>query len=162
MKSPHDPTSAKHDAPVRYHPVEVNAPAIALFVGLVALMLVLVFPLVRFMFRHLENKAAHADLTRSEVLPAVAVSRTNFAAPRDQLRAPEDLAVFDAHEQLKLHSYGWIDRRAGVVRIPIERAMELVSARESAKGTNPVAGPSFLEIQQQRPAQTNSITGGSR
>lgn len=38
----------------------------------------------------------------------------------------------------RLGSYGWVDRRAGVVRIPIERAMEL-----SAQGVRPRAdGPS--------------------
>ncbi len=29
-----------------------------------------------------------------------------------------------------LNSYGWVDRERGVVRIPIERAMELLSSRE--------------------------------
>jgi len=38
----------------------------------------------------------------------------------DQLRVQEDAA---------LHSYGWVDRSAGTVRIPIERAMDLVAAR---------------------------------
>jgi hypothetical protein len=30
-----------------------------------------------------------------------------------------------AHEQTELTSYGWIDEKAGVVRLPIDRAMEL-------------------------------------
>jgi hypothetical protein len=37
----------------------------------------------------------------------------------------------------RLGTYGWVDRKSGVVRIPIERAMEL-----SAQGVRPrVAGP---------------------
>ena len=28
----------------------------------------------------------------------------------------------------RLHGYGWVDRSRGIVRIPIERAMELVAA----------------------------------
>jgi hypothetical protein len=35
----------------------------------------------------------------------------------------------------RLGSYGWVDRKAGVVRIPIERAMEL-----TAQGVRPRAG----------------------
>jgi len=35
----------------------------------------------------------------------------------------------------RLRSYGWVDRKAGVVRIPIERAMEL-----TAQGVRPRAG----------------------
>jgi hypothetical protein len=35
----------------------------------------------------------------------------------------------------RLGSYGWVDRKAGVVRIPIERAMEL-----SAQGVRPRVG----------------------
>jgi hypothetical protein len=34
-------------------------------------------------------------------------------------------------DQARLHSYGWVDRRAGVARIPIDRAMELVAAEQS-------------------------------
>jgi hypothetical protein len=30
-----------------------------------------------------------------------------------------------AHEQTELTTYGWIDEKAGVVRLPIDRAMEL-------------------------------------
>jgi hypothetical protein len=29
------------------------------------------------------------------------------------------------HEQAELTTYGWIDQKAGVVRLPIDRAMEL-------------------------------------
>ncbi len=32
-------------------------------------------------------------------------------------------------EEKELNSYGWVDEKAGVVRIPIERAMQLVAER---------------------------------
>jgi hypothetical protein len=41
-------------------------------------------------------------------------------------------------EEKTLHSYGWVDQRAGVVRIPIDRAMELVAQR--GLPTRPQAG----------------------
>jgi hypothetical protein len=44
-----------------------------------------------------------------------------------------DLLSLRAREDAQLHSYGYIDRSRGVVRIPIERAMELL-AQEAAAG----------------------------
>lgn len=40
-------------------------------------------------------------------------------------------------ERARLERYGWVDRQAGVVHIPIERAMELV-VEEEAASTAPV------------------------
>ena len=40
-----------------------------------------------------------------------------------------DLAAFRAKEDAKLHGYAWVDKDAGVVRIPIERAMEMIAER---------------------------------
>ena len=52
--------------------------------------------------------------------------------PRLQTMPAEDLAQLRAREDTLLDGYGWEDRTAGVVHIPIGRAMELV-AREAAK-----------------------------
>ncbi len=52
--------------------------------------------------------------------------------PRLQTMPAEDLAQLRAREDTILDGYGWEDRAAGVVHIPIGRAMELV-AREAAK-----------------------------
>ncbi len=48
--------------------------------------------------------------------------------PRQRLKAEEEKA---------LTSYGWVDRSAGVVRIPIARAMEIV-ARKGVPGGKPM------------------------
>jgi hypothetical protein len=42
----------------------------------------------------------------------------------------------DAHSHLS--GYGWVDRPAGIVRIPIDRAIELVCAAEARKSAAPV------------------------
>ncbi len=49
--------------------------------------------------------------------------------PRLQTREFQDLLQMRAAEEQRLHSYGWVDRTNGVVRIPIERAIELVAQR---------------------------------
>jgi hypothetical protein len=33
------------------------------------------------------------------------------------------------NEEKSLYSYGWVDEKAGIVRIPIERAMDLLVQR---------------------------------
>lgn len=52
--------------------------------------------------------------------------------PRLQTDPIADLQALRAEESRLLGSYGWADRAQGTVRIPIERAMELLAARESA------------------------------
>ncbi len=47
-------------------------------------------------------------------------------------RPSEDLQRLRAQQQEQLGSYGWVDQNAGTVRLPVERAMELV-ASEAAK-----------------------------
>jgi hypothetical protein len=46
--------------------------------------------------------------------------------------APEELAQARAEQLGVLNSYRWIDEKAGIVGIPIDRAMELVVAERAA------------------------------
>jgi hypothetical protein len=73
--------------------------------------------------------------------------------PHLQLQPAEDLKEFRAREQSQLNTYARIDRAGGVVRIPVDRAMELVLERglPFQAGTNQQRpGPSNYELQQQR------------
>jgi hypothetical protein len=45
--------------------------------------------------------------------------------PRLQNTPFDDLKRMRAEEDAALDSYGWVDRKAGIVRIPIERALEI-------------------------------------
>jgi hypothetical protein len=49
--------------------------------------------------------------------------------PRLQTNPREDLRELRSKEDQVLTSYGWVDRNAGVVRIPIEQAMKLAVER---------------------------------
>jgi len=51
----------------------------------------------------------------------------------------DDLKTLREQESQVLHSYGWVDPAAGSVRIPIEEAMKLYVARQSA--APPVSAP---------------------
>jgi hypothetical protein len=50
-------------------------------------------------------------------------------APLLQVQNQTDLDQYRAVEERKLHSYGWADKNAKVVRLPVERAIELVAER---------------------------------
>ncbi len=52
--------------------------------------------------------------------------------PAQRTGIERDWEAIDRETRDRLHSYGWIDRSRGVVRIPIERAMELVEAEGRA------------------------------
>ena len=49
--------------------------------------------------------------------------------PRLQEHPREDLSELRAREDEILTSYGWVDRNAGIVRIPIDAAMKLTLER---------------------------------
>ncbi|HZT77170.1 MAG TPA: hypothetical protein VFA27_10960 [Vicinamibacterales bacterium] len=49
--------------------------------------------------------------------------------PRLQTNPRQDLSDLRSQEDQILTSYGWVDRNAGVVRIPIDRAMKLTLER---------------------------------
>lgn len=46
--------------------------------------------------------------------------------PRLQSNPREDLAAFRQRESERLSTYGWVDASAGLVHIPVNRAMDLI------------------------------------
>jgi hypothetical protein len=72
-----------------------------------------------------EQKEQGAELPASEV----ATPWQGPPAPRLQVSTYSDLEVLRRKKEKLLNSYGWVDKSAGTVRIPIDRAMELVAKR---------------------------------
>jgi hypothetical protein len=74
-----------------------------------------------------------------------------FPKPRLQIKPAADLAKLRAAEDADLNSYGWGNRESGTVRIPVDRAMQLLLER----GLPDVgAGQTPLSLMQARPAET--------
>ena len=71
--------------------------------------------------------------------PHQKLSAPSGAFPRLQISSRLDLAQFHAREDEELTNYGWVDRSNGIVRIPIERAMDVVLQRGLPVRTNGVA-----------------------
>ena len=64
--------------------------------------------------------------------------RTLPPEPRLQVSAPKDLEQYKAAQEEILNSYGWVDEKAGIVRIPIDRAMDILLQKGfPVRGTAP-------------------------
>jgi hypothetical protein len=77
------------------------------------------------LFDYFAARRARLEVTPSPVFEA----RQLPPEPRLEVSPQQDLRQMRAAEMALLHSYGWVDRQAGIVRIPIERAIDILAAR---------------------------------
>jgi len=94
-------------------------PLAAAGIGL-AVVAALVFVITYAMFRYLK-----ANPPESVENPLSAAERIFPPAPRLEVHAATDMKDFLTRENLQLSTYGWVDRKAGTIRIPISRAIDL-------------------------------------
>jgi hypothetical protein len=67
--------------------------------------------------------------------------RTVPPEPRLQTTAPLDLKDYRANQEKILEGYGWVDSQAGIVRIPVDRAMDLLLQKGfPVRANSPVVG----------------------
>jgi len=86
---------------------------------------------------------------------------TKFPQPRLERNERVEIRDYRLKEEQTLNSYGWVDEKDGVVRIPIERAMQLVAQR--GLPTVPKAGsvpPSAVSVATEA-AQRSDTSGTS-
>ncbi len=77
--------------------------------------------------------------------------------PLLEIHPVADLEQLQTAEEGQLHSYGWVDKPAGVIRIPIERAMDLVVQRglpTRGPGTQDASNKTAIQMQQDKAAAT--------
>jgi hypothetical protein len=104
----------------RHETRDANIRALLIFAAaLVATVLVVAFAMVR-TFKYFETTQSEGSSTSP-----FAKGRPLPPQPQLQVEPRVDLLELRVREEAKLHSYGWVDRSAGVVHIPIERAMDL-------------------------------------
>ena len=80
-----------------------------------------------------------------------------FPQPRLETNERVELNGFRLAEEQQLHSYGWVDKNAGVVHIPIEEAMQLLAQR--GLPTTPKVGTapaSTVQMTQQAAAKSDN------
>jgi hypothetical protein len=109
----------------RYEERDVAFGPIALVAAFLALLTVVTIGLTYGLDRMLSAREA------AQSTPASPLARTYGQqappAPRLQENPRRDLEALRAREESLLDSYAWVDRPAGHVRIPVERAMALLA-----------------------------------
>ena len=109
---------------------------VAIFIGVTVLM------------HHFQR---HGSAVTAGVQNIPATTARTFTGPKLEVSIAADLARLRQSERHSLNTYGWVDRRAGVVRVPIDRAMQLLLQR----GLPDVgSGQTPLSMQQARPSET--------
>ena len=121
-----------HAAPqgAGHEPRDVRFRPIVLAAAILLVSVVLTFVGMRALLEHYQAREAHRSAAASPLAPSYGLREP--PEPRLQSDPLEDLRALRAREEALLHGYGWVDRSAGTVRIPIERAIDVLAARAAA------------------------------
>src|SRR4029077_15613665 len=156
-----------HNPEVEFEREDLAPKPILVFLGSLVLICLVVALVLRGMYSYLDRYDNLHQLPQSPLVqPSTASTRdvspgdiTNFPQPR--LESDERLEIndFRLQEEKTLHSYGWVDQSAGVVHIPIDRAMQLLAQR--GLPTRPQAGTSpSSDVNTAKEAARRSDTSG--
>ena len=112
---------------VHHETSDVNIRAILGFGGALFAVAVAVHVLIYGLFGYFNSREG----VQRPVEYPLAASQEDRQPPEPRLQTDprQDLADMRAKEDEQLQSYGWVDRNAGVVRIPIDAAMKLTLER---------------------------------
>jgi hypothetical protein len=109
-----------------YEERDVSLRPIVVTAIILVAVLIATFGIMRILDTALRGREAARSAPASPL--AGSYARQEPPAPRLQESPRGDLAALRAREAALLEGYGWVDRRSGRVRIPVERAMALLLA----------------------------------
>jgi hypothetical protein len=117
-----------HDNPdVQHEESDVNIRAIFGFGAGLAVIAAAIHVLMWLLFLYLGGRE---QATAAPQYPLAAEQRERLPPePRLQTTPRQDLKDLRAREEEWLTTYGWVDRNAGVVRVPIDEAIRLTLER---------------------------------
>lgn len=137
----HNPNPVKWSSNGDFERRDIGVSTVAWFlVGLAVAGVIITFVVSGF-YHYLE---AHSELEQAPVSPLVTSApkdtrhlstnykdylQQNFPSPQLEIDERTQLDQIRLKEEETLATYGWIDQKSGAVRIPIERAMELIAQR---------------------------------
>jgi hypothetical protein len=124
MHDPKHPGEPAHAAGAGHEESDLQPRVIATFGVVLAVTVIVCLVVAVWIFNFLTAREAKQDVPPSPLAKIAAPSE-----PRLQVAAPTDLARFRAAEEKILTTYDWADRQAGTVRIPIDRAIQLLLER---------------------------------
>lgn len=112
----HSPNGAGHEeSEVSVRLIVISLAFLAVFTFLVCVLVVGIFN-----YLHSEYHTAEAERLAQPVIPP---------EPRLEVYGPRQLQDLRVHEEHVLNSYAWVDKDAGQVRIPIDRAIDLLAQK---------------------------------
>ena len=119
--SSRDPVAVGGTHAPGYETRDANTTAVLAFLVFLFLVLAATLFATWLLFRHF-------DAAETEPAPASSFSsvRQLPAGPELQVNSREDLLETQAKQRQELETYSWEDRDAGIVRIPIDRAIDLL------------------------------------
>ena len=119
----------EHAGPPEIHheTSDANITAVLRFGLALFVVAVVVHVLIYLLFMYFS--AREADRLAPQYPMAIGREQQLPPEPRLQTNPREDLLKLRQAEDAILDSYGWVDRNAGIVRIPIAEAMKLTLAR---------------------------------
>jgi len=135
---------------VSYEPSQADLRAVLVFLAALAVAAALVLLVLWGMFGYFRSKSAERGPLPS---PRMYTSPPNVPRPQLQPDPVADYNVYRLSAKEILDSYGWVDQNAGITRIPIDKAMDLVVERglpwhapgtgpaPTAPNPNPATGP---------------------
>jgi len=112
---------------------DVNVRPLAIYAGVLALTVIGAMVLMWVLFQFYQAMPVR------EGGPVSPLTAERVPPPRPRLQTMEtqgeDLVTNRAVEKQTLTSYGWVDKKSGVVRIPVQRAMDLALERGLVKSS---------------------------
>jgi len=106
---------------------DVNFGGVVTFAIVLVVSAVVIHVAIWFFYAYMRRDAARP--VQPEYPLASTAMRRLPPEPRLQTDPRDDLASLRGREDRILTSYGWVDKNAGVVRIPIDEAMKLTVER---------------------------------
>jgi hypothetical protein len=127
LHQPHAGHDATSNAEVHHEQSDVNIRGIFAFAAVLLVSAVVIHVAVWVLFRYFDTRLGRE---RTPQFPlAIAQENRLPPEPRLQVNPRQDLADLREKEQQTLDTYGWVDRNAGVVRIPIDEAIKFTLQR---------------------------------
>ena len=149
MNMPDETHMNERNEELQFERSDLSPSAIIAFLIGLALFGVLVHFVIAGMLRYMDRTEQARQTKLGPTMPSLRPTQpdTRSVKPQDVNQFPEprlegneriETNSFRLNEEKLLHSYGYVDQQRGVIRIPIERAMQLIAER--GLPTRPQAG----------------------
>ena len=143
----------QHEREAGHETRDISVTVIAWFAAGLIISAIAIYVAIAGLYRHFKRQTSSPEPASRIALKAPMV----VPAPQLQVNPAMDFERFRAAEETQLNSYGWIDKKAGVIRIPIERAMDLIAERglpTRSPGTQNSSGKTSVQMQQEKASAT--------